>query len=57
MHRANSIPITVVKILIELHPWLDGPETAGRTLSGLVEAGFQVRAFSGAVFDLRRRAV
>ena len=57
MHRATSIPATVEKILIELHPWLEGPDNAGRTLAALLQAGFAVRAFSGTVFDLRRRTV
>jgi FkbM family methyltransferase len=55
LQRAAAIPATVEKILVELHPWLDGPEIAGQTLAGLLQAGFQVRAFSGTVFDLRRR--
>ena len=55
--EAKTIPSEVEKILVELHPWLDGCEKAGQTLAALCRVGFEVYAMSGTVFDLRRVAV
>jgi FkbM family methyltransferase len=52
--HAEAIPATIDKMLVEFHPWIDGPEAAGQCLAALGRAGFGIRAFSGTVFDLRR---
>jgi FkbM family methyltransferase len=52
--HAEAIPATIDKVLVEFHPWIDGPVAAGQSLAALGRAGFEIRAFSGTVFDLRR---
>lgn len=52
--EAMTIPGGVEKILVEFHPWLDGCVRAGKALAELCRVGFEVHAFSGTVFDLRR---
>ena len=50
-------PETIHKLIVELHPWINGPDTAGAILTAVMRAGFDVHAFSGSVFSFRRTLV
>jgi FkbM family methyltransferase len=50
-----TFPESLQKIIVELHPWINGPDVAGAILTAVTTAGFEVYAFSGSVFAFRRR--
>jgi len=54
LESGPTFPETIQKLIIELHPWINGPDTAGAILTAIMRAGFDVVAFSGSVFSFRR---
>jgi len=51
----SPFPDCLEKIIVELHPWINGPEVAGAVLESMRQVGFEISGFSGTVFYLRRR--
>ena len=52
-----TFPKTIQTLIVELHPWISGPDTAGAILTAIMRAGFDVLAFSGSVFSFRRTSM
>jgi FkbM family methyltransferase len=50
-----AFPASLQKIIVELHPWINGPKVAGAILTAVTNAGFDFYAFSGSVFAFRRK--
>jgi FkbM family methyltransferase len=54
LESGPTFPETIQTLIVELHPWINGPDTAGAILTAIMRAGFDVVAFSGSVFSFRR---
>ncbi|GAB4364354.1 MAG: FkbM family methyltransferase [Deltaproteobacteria bacterium] len=52
---APGFPRSVRAVIVEFHPRITGPETAGEAIQAVVDSGFAVAGMSGTVLAFQRR--